>query len=165
MTTNKFFSSRASVFILLGILAIIFFGYKAYDEDKSSKKLPIVTENISDSEAVFFSWKYEKATSLNLDGIPETNIFLEVGYENGTVNSKLVDTTPMGCNDLPDSKEVVVSGSNVAQCYGAGLGYWFKVTQGPNSYLVERKQFEEALPDQEPVTYQYEVIAEFPLYN
>lgn len=110
-----------------------------------------------------FTWRYEKAESLNLDGIPETNIFLEVRYPNGAVENTLVDTTPGSCNELPDSTSDSVLNSTNIQCYSAGLGYVFKITKGPESYLVLRKTFEEALPDQTPPTYKYEVVVEFPL--
>lgn len=111
----------------------------------------------------FFTWRYEEDDSLNLDGNPQTNIFLEVKYSDGIIQSKLIDTTPGSCNDLPDSDEDTVPHSTNIQCYSAGLGYRFKITKGETSYRVERKTFEEALPDYNPSLYEYEVIAEFPL--
>lgn len=113
-------------------------------------------------EKPFFTWRYEKAESLNLDGIPETNIFLEVKYPNGEVSKKLIDTTPSSCNDLPESSPDSVPNSTNAQCYGAGLGYTFKIIKGEESYLVMRKKFEEGLPNYEPPTYQFEQVSEFP---
>lgn len=110
-----------------------------------------------------FMWRYEKDDSLNPDGVPKTNIFLEVKYPDGKVQSKLVDTTPGGCNDVSERDADSVSNSTNIQCYSAGLGYRFKVTKGDNSYLVKRKKFEEALPNYNPPTYTYEVVSEFPL--
>ncbi|MES2930745.1 MAG: hypothetical protein V4665_03095 [Patescibacteria group bacterium] len=115
------------------------------------------------AEPPVFAWKYEKADSLNLDGIPNTNIFLEAKYPGGEVQRKLVDTTHGSCNDLPDSDKDSVPGTLNIQCYSAGLGYRFKIVQGEKSYLVKRKTFEEALPDQNPPAYEYETVSEFPL--
>jgi len=161
MTSNKFFTGKGIGFLILIILGLVFFIFKTYLYNTNNKEVRPLAQNTNNTEVMFFEWKYEKATSLNLDGNPETNIFLEVGYSDGTMQGRLIDTVPMGCNDLPDSKEIVAPNSYVAQCYGAGLGYWYKVTQGENSYLVERKKFEEAIPDYEPPVYQYEIISEF----
>lgn len=118
---------------------------------------------IQNSEPPVFVWTYEKADSLNLDGLPQTAVFLEVTYPNGLVRRELIDTTDSGCNDLPDSDADSVPNSHNMQCYGAGLGFRFKVTRGEKLYLVKRKTFEEGLPDYNPPSYEYEVVFEFPL--
>lgn len=110
-----------------------------------------------------FTFRFVEDDSLNLDGRPQTNIYLDAKYPDSTVLSKLVDTTPGSCNSLPDSNEDIVPNSSIIQCYSAGLGYRFKITKGRESYLVLRKIFEEALPDYTPPLYEYEVVSEFPL--
>ncbi|MCF7831899.1 MAG: hypothetical protein K9M36_03380 [Candidatus Pacebacteria bacterium] len=125
-----------------------------------------VTDSVSmhsTTQAPVFVWKFEEADSLNLDGFPETDIIIEATYSGGKVETKLIDTTPGGCNTLPDSRDDI-SGAETIQCYSAGLGYHFRITKGDNSYKVERKTFEEALPNYEPPVYEYEVVAEFPLF-
>lgn len=136
-------------------------GYFVFSASKISE--PPREENTENTKPPVFIWKYEKDNMLNLDGFPQTNIFLEATYPSGAVQTKLIDTTPGSCNDLPDPDEGSVSGSTNIQCYSAGLGYRFKVTKGEESYLVERKTFEESLPDYNPPLYEYEVFAEFPL--
>lgn len=123
-----------------------------------------IVSNVSENNSLpSFVWRYEKADSLNLDGQPKTNIFLDVVYPNKVTQKKLIATVDGGCNDLSDSNEDHVANSTVAQCYYAGLGYHFKITQGAKSYLVLRKTFEEALPSSNPPIYKYETVAEFPL--
>ena len=114
-------------------------------------------------EAPVFIWKYEKDDSFNLDGNPKTNVFLEAKYSNGEIQNKLIDTTPGGCNDLPDADKDSVPNSTNIQCYYAGLGYRYKITKGEKLYLVERKTFEEASPNYKPPFNEYKVISEFPL--
>lgn len=111
-----------------------------------------------------FAWRFEQADSLNLDGIPETDIFLDATYQNGEVQTRLIDTVSSSCNELPDTEPDSVEGTTNIQCYGAGLGYRFKITRSDESYLIERKMFEEALPDYNPPVYEYETVMEFPIY-
>lgn len=167
MNLNKFFVGRAvGLVILLAIVGIIagFYALNNYIY-KEKQGENIVYEPYAEGEngTPIFEWKFEEADSLNLDGNPEINVFLEAMYPNKVVQRKLIDTVPMGCNTLEDTKEIIALNSSVAQCYGAGLGYWFKVTKGENSYLVERKMFEEASPDYNPPASTYETILEFPL--
>lgn len=164
MKLENFFKGRVIGFGVLLVFLLIFFIIKTYF---SNPKEVVISPEILDStksEAISFDWKYEKSDSLNLDGNPNTNVLLEIKYENGIIQNKLIDTVPMGCNILPDTKEEIIApNSTITQCYGAGLGYWYKITKGNDSYKVERKTFEEALPDFEPPLYQYEVISEFPV--
>lgn len=153
MTTKEFFTGRAIVFTTLLVLIVGFVVYQG-------SSVPQGTE--TQHEAVAFAWSYEKAESKNLDGLPNTDVVLAVTYADGSVIKKVIDTTPGGCNDLPENDADSVQGSESAQCYSAGLGYRYKVTKGPDSYRVERKTFEEGQPDYTPPLYQYEVIAEFP---
>ncbi len=167
MTPRKFFVGRAIGFGILLILGLVFFVYKAYFSHSVPTDVSSVptNENVENSLPPVFVWKFEEASTLNLDGLPETNVFLEATYSNKKVERKLIDTTAGGCNDLPDSDEDSVQSSNDMQCYSAGLGYRFKITKGDTSYLVKRKTFEEGLPNYTPPAYEYEVVAEFPFYS
>ncbi len=155
MTLKNFFVGRAVVFGILIIVGLGIFAYKTYSNPEQSADIPV---NI---EAPVFTWKYEADDSLNPDGLPQTNVYLEVSYS-GKKMSTLIATTPGSCNDLPDVEDDSVPNSAVAQCYAAGYGDLFKVTIGNNSYLVMHKVFEEASPEYDPVVQQYEVVAEFP---
>lgn len=162
MTVTKFFIGRAVVVSLLLALGLGVFVYKTYFTTPPNTDV-LVQENVGTTEPPVFVWKYEKANTLNLDGLPKTNVFLEATYSSGVVERKLIDTRDGGCNDLPNSDADSVPTSTDAQCYAAGLGYHFKVTKGQKSYLVQRKTFEEGIPNYTPPVYVYEVIAEFPL--
>lgn len=148
------------IILLLVIITIVIVSYFTSSTDEVLKEV-----HLESTMPPVFMWKYEKDDSFNLDGVPQTNIFLEATYPNGAVETKLIDTTESSCNDLPDSEEDSVLNSTTIQCYGAGLGYSFKITKGENSYFIERKMFEEALPDYDPPLYEYEVVSEFPLTN
>lgn len=172
MTTKTFFTGRAIGFIILLVIVGIIAGFYALNNyiynEKQADDVVVDSDQITvdtdvSTRAPVFVWKFEEADSLNLDGIPETNVIIEATYSGGNVETKLIDTTPGGCNALPDSRDNI-SGAESIQCYSAGLGYHFRITKGDNSYTVERKTFEEALPDYEPPVYTYEVIAEFPLF-
>lgn len=163
MTAREFFTGRAIGFGLLLIVVIGIWGYKTY-VSKDSYVEPTTVSIQENTGLPVFTWKFEKADSFNLDGMPETDIFLEATYSNGIVRKELIDTTPGGCNALPDPDRDSVSGTETIQCYSAGLGQRFKIIKGKESYLVQRKTFEEALPDYTPPPYQYETVAEFPLY-
>ncbi len=171
MTTKTFFTGRTIGLIVLLVIAAIVAGFYVLNNyiynEKQADDVVVDSDQVTVDtnvtiEAPVFVWKFEEADSLNLDGIPETDIILEATYSGGKVETKLIDTTPGGCNTLPDSEDSV-AGAQSIQCYSAGLGYRFRITKGENSYNIERKTFEEALPDYEPPVYEYEVIAEFPL--
>lgn len=119
---------------------------------------PIVTI----SEPVF-SWRYEADDSLNGDGLPQTNVYLETSYSSLKKTSKLVATVPGSCNDLPDREKDSALNSSVAQCYAAGYGDLFKITKGERSYLVMRRVFEEGSPEYNPPVQPYKVVLEIPL--
>ena len=169
MSPRKFFIGRAIGFIVLLIIAGIIAGFYAlnnyiYNEKQGDSPTPIA-EVAKISEVETFVWKYEKANSLNPDGNPQTKVFLEIKYFNGKVQNKLIDTTDGSCNDLPNKEAgSVPNGANI-ECYYAGLGYRYKITKGIDSYQVQRKAFEEALPDHTPPLYKYEVVEEFPSTN
>lgn len=163
ITLRNFFMGRGLVLLALVVFGLLFFIFKIYVFDVKNQVIEpsLVVEDTNNGEVIFFNWRYEPALTLNLDGNPNTNVFLEVAYANGVVKDKFIATTPMSCNTLTETKEIIAPNSSVAQCYGAGLGYLFKVTKGENSYSVERKTFEEALPDTKNPVYKYEAILEF----
>ena len=109
-----------------------------------------------------FSWRFEPADTLNGDGNPNTNVFLDVKYGDGEVVSKLIQVSHGSCNELPDADADSVLGTTTVQCYGAGLGFYFKITKGEKSYFVMKKEFEEGSPDYDPPVQEYKVVAEFP---
>ncbi len=155
--------TRKNIFLLLIIILVAFLVFSYFKKDNKMV--------INDQDTVFidtppsFAWKFEEADSLNLDGFPNTNIFLEAAYYNGEIQGQLIDTTPGSCNVVPNTDEDSAPNTTNIQCYSAGLGYRFKITKGETSYLVERKTFEEALPDYNPPHYEYEVVAEFSFYK
>lgn len=161
MTLRNFFTGRAVVIGVLLLIGLSVLGYKAYFPAPKNTETSEINMQ-TNIEPPIFSWKYEQDDSLNGDGNPKTNIFLEAKYSNGAIENKLIDTTSGSCNDLPDSEEGSVPNTTNIQCYYAGLGYVFKITTGEKSYLVERKMFEEGTPDYVPPPSQYEVVAEFP---
>lgn len=164
MDLRKFFIGRAiGLAVLLVIVGIVagFYALNNYiykEKQGDGGTLPPGSK----TEVSAFEWRFEEADTLNLDGVPNTNVFLEVTYENGETLNKLIDTTAGSCNELPEKEADSAENSTDIQCYSAGLGHRFKITKGPASYRVERKTFEEALPDYTPPDYQYEVIAEIP---
>lgn len=162
MTSQKFFTDRNIIFGILLIIGLGILGYRTYFE--TTQNTEVLPQPISENtEPPTFTWKYDKADTLNLDGIPNTNVFLEATYDSGATERKLIATTPGGCNDLPDPEKDSVPNSAISQCYSAGLGYRFKITKGESSYLIKRKTFEEASPDYNPPASDYEVVSEFPL--
>lgn len=134
-----------------GFYALNNYIYKEKQSDEVTSPLP--PEDTK--EEPVFTWKFESADSLNGDGNPNTNVFLEAKYSNGEVISKLIEVSHGSCNQLPYSEDV--------QCYGAGLGFKFRITKGEKSYLIEKQEFEEGSPDYNPPVQEYKVIAEFPL--
>ena len=166
-TNKKFLDKKVGTIILLSIVVIIlgFFAFNnyIYNEKQGDPNNQINTETKLGTGVPIFMWRYERASTLNLDGNPNTDIFLDLAYENGVVANKLIDTVPGGCNELPDNEVDSMENTKDMQCYSAGLGYRYKITQGVSSYQVQRKTFEEGLPDYTPPAYEYEVVAEFPL--
>ncbi len=148
--------------LILAILAVA--GYGAW-KTGIMKPRPISEENTTETAPlVGFSWQYEPV-SLPTSDMSYTRIILNATYENGQILSKEIDIFPGSCNEVDPKKsedQDMMPDTQKIQCYAAGLGYWFKITQ-TDSYVVLRKMFEEASPDYNPPTYTYEAIAEFPL--
>ncbi|MDQ5952974.1 MAG: hypothetical protein QG551_202 [Patescibacteria group bacterium] len=150
MTSKTFFIIILTIGVLVGGFYVL--NNHIYNEKQS----PVTaTETLEDTprEAPIFTWSFKPANSLNGDGNPNTDVFVEAKYSDGEIVKKLVDTSHGGCNQLPDSDNV--------QCYGAGLGFNYRITKGEKSYLIERQEFEEGSPDYNPPVQDYKVIAEF----
>lgn len=151
------------VLIVLLLIAALVAGFYAlnnyiYEEKQGDG---IVTQP-SQTETPTFTWRFEPADTLNGDGNPNTDVFLDAKYSNGEVRSKLIQVSHGSCNELPDADSDSLSGTTNVQCYGAGFGFTFKITKGENSYLVMKKEFEEGSPDYDPPVQSYEVVSEFP---
>ncbi|MBP9757314.1 MAG: VanZ family protein [Candidatus Pacebacteria bacterium] len=144
------------------ILAPVAYAIVVYPKVRLSAAPQNVLRGSQSDQAASFTWKYAPHGSLmNMDGIAQTNVYLVATYSNGSSERRLIDTVPMGCNDLPEKEIDSIPNSSVAQCYGAGAGYRYKVTMGEGLYLVQRKAFEEALPNQKSTVHEYETVAEF----
>lgn len=163
MNIRRFFVGRAIGFVVFFGIAFLVAGFYSLNSYIYKEKQGDV-DMVSGVGVSAFAWRFEQADSLNLDGIPETDIFLDATYQNGEVQTRLIDTVSSSCNELPDTEPDSVEGTTNIQCYGAGLGYRFKITRSDESYLIERKMFEEALPDYNPPVYEYETVMEFPIY-
>ncbi len=145
------------------LFVVVIIGY-VYLESRPKMNVttePVVEQNDIDStksQEPVFTWRYEEFEG---EYFFNSRIFLDVTYPNGTTNTKLIDTIVGGCSDAPEQNEIIAPHSAKIICYYAGLGHYFKVIKGPQSYLVQRKIFEEATPDYNPPVYKYETVAEF----
>jgi hypothetical protein len=166
-TPKKFFTGRTLGFMSLAsiaVLVVLFYILNSFIY-KQKQGTGVVVEPNSPSIVgePTFVWKYENDATQNPDGFPQTVVSVVATYPNGASETKKIDTVDGSCNDLPDAEADSVPGTTAVQCYYAGFGYRFKITQGPASYLVQRKEFEEASPDYNPPVAEYEVVAEFAL--
>ena len=152
-------------FLIVLVLGIIFSVAVAFESGRSTdvQLIPPPQGNLADT-ATTFSWRFAEAKSINPDGIPRTEIFLTL--TRSTENKeRLIDTVDGGCSDLGrEGRGDDISNTGDVQCYGAGLGQRYRITQqADQTYIVERKLFEEALPDVSPQDYEWEVIEVFSL--
>lgn len=165
LTPNKSLLLITGLAILIG--SYLAFNYspleKTLNEEEKVVELPLVVEEIKESEnPPVFSWRFAEADTNNPDGNQQTKVFLTARYEDGSRVEKLVDTVDGGCSKLEgDSYGGDVSNPVKVQCYYAGLGQNYRIIEGKNSYSVEKKLFEEALPDTTPPNSGWEVLADF----
>ncbi len=121
----------------------------------------VSTEGTSTNATTTFAWRFEEAQTNNLDGIPQTNIYLTIEHSNKKIEQR-VDTVDGSCSEMEGEKyEGDVSDTGNIQCYAAGLGQQYRITQSKYVFFVERKLFEEALPDTVAPVYEWEVVKEF----
>lgn len=108
-----------------------------------------------------FAWRFEEADTNNPDGGAQTTIYLSASY-NGTSTEKLIDTVDGGCFELEGEKhEGDISNTGKVQCYYAGLGQSYRIVKTEAAYMIEKKFWEEALPDTEPEPEQWEHMVAF----
>lgn len=108
-----------------------------------------------------FEWSY---ASFMEDEIPRTTVSLIARYSGGTVEEKKIDTiqgVQDGCNAYPEPDADVYPKSEMIICYYAGLGQYFKVVESRDTYVVQRKIFEEGTPDYSPEPEPFTTVAEF----
>jgi hypothetical protein len=158
--------------ILIAGLVVIVGGYLAFNyspleknikEEEKVDELPLLVEEIEASEASpVFSWSFAEAKTNNPDGNPQTEVYLTASYSDGSRVEKLVDTVDGSCSELEGEKyEGDISNTGKVQCYYAGLGQQYRIIESENSHRVERKFFEESLPDYVPPESPWEVVADF----
>lgn len=147
-------------FVLSLCVALVIGGYVFKDKEdnpaKSSDKP--VSEVKNDRGTPTFTWSYE---SFESEMIPRTTVSLTARYEDGTVETKPVETIEGNCNEYTEPDADVYSKSTMIICYYAGFGRYYKVVEKNGEYQVLRKEFEEASPDYEPPIANYEVLVSF----
>lgn len=149
------------IFIIIAIIIIALVSIKK-DKGVEDPVFPIQRDSLL-TPTTSFNWEFEETSALNLDGQPQTEVYLRATYENNISDRKLIDTVDGSCSELPGKYEGDISNTGKVQCYFAGLGQQYRITSGENLYIIERKLFEEALPDSPPINYEWEPLAEFPL--
>ncbi len=105
-----------------------------------------------------FEWVY---TTYTKDEIPRTDISIKATYEDGTTETKKVDTIQGSCNKYTERDADVYPSSQMIICYYAGLGRYYKVVKNENIYRVQRKEFEESSPDYSPPQQTFQTIIQF----
>ncbi len=167
--------NRNNSLLLIAFLSILVGGYlivSHYTEEGSSEVDALnerleeweSEEEVSAEPLSGFSWYFAEADTNNPDGNPQTEIYLTANYGNDNLVEKLVDIVDGGCSELEgESYENDVSNTAQVQCYYAGLGQQYRIVESNDSYVVERKLFEEALPDYTPPSSQWETVINFPI--
>jgi len=152
--------------IILGVM-IFFAGIYVGEYGESKKHQTSDTDPINsihnsqaENSSADTSWVFEEASTNNLDGKPQTNIFLTVKKGDREIE-QLIDTVDGDCSlgreNMNEDIEV--------RCYYAGLGQWYRVNHvADDTYLVERKLHEEALPDVDVKNYEWEIITKYTLF-
>lgn len=106
-----------------------------------------------------FKWVFDYKDD-NLD-FPKTVISLTAEYEDGVILTKEIDTAQGSCNQYDKKDKDVYGKSEMAICYFAGYGHYYKIVKLDDSYLIQRRIFEEASPDYSPQVLPFETISEF----
>lgn len=160
------------IIIIILVILIGIIGYLQKDKELPAENLTPQSTNTDNNDnnnesktPPTFTWRYEEADSFNPDGNHNTNVFLDAQYSLDVTESKLIETSPGSCNALPEKDADTFAGTKNIQCYYAGLGYVFKIVKGENSYLVQKKTFEEGTPQYNPPKQEFKTVAEFPLYK
>ncbi len=169
--------NRNNSLLLITFLSILVGGYLAVSHytEKDGNEVEELKERLEDSESEEeveaeplsgFSWRFTEADTSNPDGNPQTKVYLAANYGDGSRVERLVDTVDGSCYELEeDSYESDVSNTAQVQCYYAGLGQQYRIVEDDSEYVVERKLFEEPLPDFNPPTSEWEIVVSFPNGN
>ncbi len=145
--------------ILLIVLIALFIIFSSKENNSSSQDTD--TPSLSSSQTPVFTWRYEYDDTLNPDGGPQTNIFLDAKYADGSAKTKFIALFPGSCNDYANPDQNIYANSSMIMCYYAGFGQYYKVISSEGKYLVQRKEFDEGGPDYTPPVQEFETIAEF----
>lgn len=161
-------SNRNFILLTLGVIAVLGSGYFIWFFNSPENNTDSTTVNPLVEAATpipLFMWRFLEAETKNPDGGPQTNIYLSAVYNGTSTREKLIDTVDGGCSEIEGVKhEGDVSNTGKVQCYYAGLGQSYRIVKGESSYRVEKKFWEEAMPEVEPTEEQWEYIAEFYIY-
>ena len=152
------------IFIIIGLIVVVIVValYLFNNSESRAGAEAVQTEQTEQNQGpTTFTWRFDEADTNNLDGNPQTDVYLTITHSNRTIE-RLVDTVDGSCSELEgESYEGDNSTAGKVQCYAAGLGQQYRITQSKYIFFVERKLFEEALPDVTPPVYEWEVIEEF----
>lgn len=140
-------------FVLSLCVVLIVGGYVFEDNALNSS-----IESKTDRGLPTFIWSYE---SFESEMIPRTKVSITARYEDGTAETKPVETIEGNCNEYTEADADVYPKSTMIICYYAGFGRYYKVVENNGKYQVLRKEFEEASPDYEPPVANYEVLVSF----
>ena len=153
---------KTLIFIVVIVVTITILGIIKKD---TAVEVPVLLtqENSTLTPILSFNWDFKEASTFNLDGQAQTEVYLLATYENNMSERKLIDTVDGSCSKLPGNYEGDISNTQKIQCYSAGLGQQYRITSEKNSYLVERKFFEEALPNSPSPDYDWEPLVELSL--
>jgi hypothetical protein len=149
------------IFLVVGVVAVlVVVALYLFNNSESVADVDVVQTEQRENPATF-TWRFTDSSIDNLDGLPQTDIFLSVTYGTQTVEG-LVDTVDGGCSQLDGERyDGDISAVGRVQCYAAGFGQQYRVTQSSDVFFVERKFFEEAMPEIAPPVYEWEVVSEF----
>jgi hypothetical protein len=149
-------TTHAKIFLLLIAavsLGVVFVVTNSDSQEESNSEV-IDEMPATDNQELTFDWSFGEAETNNLDGFSQTNVFLTVKRSDEDAEEILIDTVDGGCSQIGDDED------NKIQCYYAGLGQEYRVVAGEDSYIVERKYFEEGLPNVTLEDYEWETLTE-----
>jgi hypothetical protein len=146
------------IFVIIGIIVVVVVValYLFNNSEDVVVANPLQAEQAEELPSpATFNWRFAEASTNNPDGNPQTNVYLTINYDGRSIE-RHVDTVDGDCNILEGQRyEDDISNAGSVQCYAAGLGQQYRVTQGQYIFFVERKLFEEALPDVTPPVYEW----------
>lgn len=157
---------KTKVIIFLLVLGFLVYFMLHNANTKIDEVKPIGnTDTTETTTPPVFSWRYTVASSLNPDGNPQTNLFLDATYTDGQTKSKLISVENGSCNALPEPGKAdadMLEHTTIVQCYYAGQGFLYKIIRGEHVYQILQKEFEEGSPEYIPPEQEYKSVAEFP---